>query len=255
MELRSILLLLVAAIALSISSCTPVYYPPKVNVPLLRDANEAKLNVAFNTASVNVQASYALTNNFAISGGINTYQTGRNLFTGGVVHENYRLTSGQQFELLGGFFNGFGDLGAIGIYGGYGASRVSSPDVSGVLHKFILQPSIGFVSKHAEGALSLRLTDVVVDGSAGVEEYLEGRDLNSLFVEPVLSFRFGGEDLKFTTQIGFSLPIEDIAGDYIYLEGYPFIFNVGLQYRFMKGKTRNRRESINEDDPYRIRRD
>lgn len=212
------------------SSCSPTYYPPKINAPLLREEGQTKINAAMNLNSINIQASTAITENFAIAVSANGYLLGAAEITtsnGSIIDEP---ANGFQFDIMPGYYVPFGEEGVVEIYAGYGAGMSNSGEVSGLLHRFILQPSIGRSGEKFEFAFACRFSHVMIPEVASLSDPKVG--FSDTFLEPGLILRLGSEKVKFTSQIGLSLPIvnipEDPNGNYI--EWNPFIINFGLQF-------------------------
>lgn len=223
-------IVLIGLILLGLASCSPSYYPQKLNTPLLREQGETKINVAGNVNSINIQASTAITENFAIATSFNGFLMGATNVTtsNGTTAEGG--ARGFQMDVMPGFYVPFNESAVIEIYGGFGSGISNSDEVSGPLHRFILQPSIGVAGDRFEFAFSSRLTHVRIPASAMLDD--NPRLFAYTFLEPALIFRLGSEKLKFTTQIGFSLPIVNIPDDPNgnFIEWNPLILNMGLQF-------------------------
>lgn len=219
-------------VALTLTSCSPVYYPPQANVPLLTEKGEGKVNVGFDTRSLNVQGSYAVTDNFALAVSGNGFRvkstTVDNLSTDSI--ETYGGSRGYQLDIMPGYYQRFADIGIFEIYGGYGLGSINSDQVDGLVHKLIIQPSIGYASGITEGAFTIRMVQVSADKAAIVNSSITS--LSTLFFEPTITFKIGSENLKFTTNLGLSIPSYGSALSTEPLESQPFVFNVGAQYRF-----------------------
>ena len=206
-----ILLLNCLAALLVFSSCSPSYYPPKINAPLLREEGETKINAAVNLNSINIQGSTALTDKFAIAASVNGFWVGAAQITtsnGSITDES---SNGFQIDFMPGYYVPFGDVGVIELYGGYGAGLSNSGEVSGLLHRLIFQPSIGVSGERFEFAFACRFSHVMIPKSASLSD--PQTSFADTFLEPGLIFRLGSDKVKFTTQIGFSLPIVNIEDD------------------------------------------
>lgn len=226
--------LFVALVVFGLAACSPSYYPPKINAPLLREEGEVKLNAALNINSINLQGSTAITDKFAIAGSINGFRVGSSEITTSGRTTRDGGSSGFQVDIMSGYYVPFGNSGVIEIYAGYGAGVTNSDEVNGLLHRLMIQPSIGVAGKRGEFAFSCRISRVMIPSSS-ISSDDPNESFYDTFLEPGLSFRLGSEELKFTTQVGVSLPIVNIPDDPDgnYIEWNPLILNLGLQYNFL----------------------
>lgn len=202
-------------------SCSPTYYPSQANIPLVQEKGMGSINGALNASAINLSGNYAFTDKFVLAAGFNAFSAGSytSLDEGG--------SSGSQFEVLSGYYKPYSNNKVFEILGGYGIGYVNSEQIDGVVQRFIIQPSVGYVNKRTEGAFTLRIVDV----STG----LDFSDLHSGFIEPIGTWRIGRGRLKFTTQMGFSIPLyNSVSNSDKGIESRVLIFNLGLQYRFTK---------------------
>lgn len=234
-------LLFIILVILGLASCSPAYFPPKINAPLLVEEGEVKLNADINIGSLNLQGSTAISDNFAIAGSFSGYSV--------KTSESSTLSDGSaigfQFDVMPGYYVPFGDYGVFEIYAGYGAGITNSEVVNGLLHRLMIQPSLGFVGERYEVAFSCRISRVMIPASAITSEN-PNESYADTFFEPALTFRRGFGALKFTSQIGLSIPssvykeepgldlstisINNIEPDPVFIEWVPIIITVGIQY-------------------------
>tara|TARA_R110002072_G_scaffold192183_10_gene349034 strand:- start:538 stop:1242 length:705 start_codon:yes stop_codon:yes gene_type:complete len=221
-------LFIIAFIAI-ISSCSPSYYPQKFNAPLLREQGETKINAAGNINSLNLQGSTAITDKFALAASFNGFFVGGPSITtnSGTISDDG--SQGFQIDVMPGYYVPFGEIGVMEIYGGYGTGYTNSGEVNGILHRLIFQPSIGIASNRFEFAFACRFTRVMIPSTAMLDD--NPRPFSETFLEPGLVFRLGSERIKFTSQLGLSLPIVNIPDDPNgnFIEWNPLILNIGIQ--------------------------
>lgn len=131
-----------------------------------------------------------------------------------------------------GYFLKMGKSGRFDCYAGYGWGRAEATTNNDTLHprsdyhRFFIQPSIGIVTNYFDGAFSLRVAYV------NFYNTLHFSGQSKVFLEPVLTGKFGSKSLRFICQFGLSLPMSKI----IELEDSfePIILNLGLQYSLRK---------------------
>lgn len=201
-------------------SCSPAYVPNVVNVPLLKEKDDAKLNATFGISGYDIQLAFAVTDNIGVM--VNSsFDNAKDKEIGysGYYHKHNFI----EFGL--GYFSSKGKFGTISCYGGFGVGNIKSRYNSAGLNwevdanttRFFIQPSIGTRKDYYEGAFSSRI--VVVK--------LNNPDYKMvLYIEPVITNKIGFKYGKFVIQTGLSIPIStiDIGYDYI-----PFMFSVGLE--------------------------
>lgn len=202
---------------LFVSSCATVYYPTTLNTPLFDEQGEKFVDVSLNGGSIIFSGGYAMKEHFALAGQLSAYSVSSQIgqtTTGG---------EGVQLDITPGYFTSFGENGVFETYAGYGFGRITADDFDGGLHKFYLQPNIGYKGDNFHGAFSVRMMNVLFDAR---DPFFELG--NAQYIEPAVSLKFGGERFMFTSQFGGSFPIN---ADYEF-EHFPFIVSIGGAYRF-----------------------
>ncbi|NJO89694.1 MAG: hypothetical protein HC831_12665 [Chloroflexia bacterium] len=202
-------------------SCAPEYIPNMVNSPMFSNKGEFQANASTGTSSLDVQAAYAITDHIGMM--VNGSFADRTKDSLDNFHKHTILEGGI------GYYDKFGDIGRYEIFGGYGTGRIegrytnifSSHEIADARYnRFFLQPGIGIATGIYDGSFSSRLALVQMnpDGIGFETGNYHG------FLEPVFTSKIGYRYLKFTFQIGFSIPIgkDELKFDY-----QPFIFNVG----------------------------
>lgn len=219
----------VLIIGVSMSSCFTNYVVNSVHTPLLTQKNEIQAGLNLKTSEVFVttfepEASYALTDNIGI------------MYSGSyAISKNKESVSNSQYnkrnftEFGAGYFDRFEENFQWEAYGGYGFGDIeewyklddeSEPVFNSAEYsRYFVQPTIAYITKNFNVALTTRIVYV---------DYTENTLLNNNFtaIEPVISLQFGNT-IVFQTQIGNSYYLGSFLGEY-----NPFIFSVGLKYRF-----------------------
>ena len=197
-------------------SCAPIYIPNQVNTPLLKEKGDANAAVSIGTSGYDLQLSGSPATNLGLM--LNT-----SYYNFDSSHTHFMM------EAAGGYYTCFSDRTVFEVYagGGYGFSESFLSGSfetykGGHFTKAFIQPSIGFAADYFEGAFSIRSVFI------NFPKYGNG-----VFMEPVLTARFGLKMIKFATQMGLSF---DITGE-IDVDYSPFIFNFGLVYQ-LKSKAR-----------------
>lgn len=226
--------LFAAIISLALlSSCATVYVPNAHNVPLISEKDELQAGVIVGTSCFDLQAAYGLTDKVALMA--NTTFSDRNanseeyhkhwMYEGAVGYYK-KLSRNGRFEVYGG--------GGYGYTKDYGIEDAFASDYAeGHYAKLFLQSNVGASSDIFDGVFSMRLCDVhFYDYQHQNWEY--GSE-NMLFVEPVLTGKIGYKNVKFITQIGFSVPVWHTD-----IESFnPFILNMGLNFKINTNKHDN----------------
>lgn len=157
-------LILIAALAYSLSACNPVFYAPNAhNVPLLKEKHETRLNLGMTTTEdltgPDLQAAYAVGKNIGIIAN-GTY------LKGGSEGSNWE-GHGYQAEIGSGYFKPVGRFCVAEIYGGAGFAKITNQRYEDPFSlKFIkpfLQPAFGFNSTYFEVAFSPKIASVHYD--------------------------------------------------------------------------------------------
>lgn len=211
----------VVLIAALLQSCNTAYVPNTVNVPLMRNAGEARL---YADLKLNVQASYAITDNIGVmaSGHFVTERTHEN-DSGRIISNG----SGRQFEAGIGYSHPLvrdvivtGDL--VGeLYAGVGFGSLTlnnlddnkSYEVSGT--KFFVQPSLGLSHRYLEVAFTPRFVGVLysepttlyTDAELNQKELPDRTGPMHWFAEPAITVRAGIQEVKAQFQIGQSFKL------------------------------------------------
>jgi hypothetical protein len=214
-------------IILTANSCNPCFYAPNTqNVPLFKEKNEGIASMGMHIGSYStgfeMQAAYSCTNHIALMG---------NYFHFGHRYENtdYFFYSDDGFfrgdygEFGLGYFAAFDGDYVFEVYGGAGWGGIHNENTTDQTtlksdvryNRFFVQPAIGWAGKHINLAFSLRYcllnyTDLDVINTqypGDIPDLYALTDLNhnpSFLFEPALTFRAGGENIKFQTQFCYS---------------------------------------------------
>ena len=210
------LLLFLGAIITLWMGCTNVYYPTTLNTPLFEEEGERIVDVSFNSGCFVVSGGYAMREHFALSGQVSAFTL---YDEAGYVNGGESL----QFDIAPGYFTKFGPQIIFETYTGYGIGRTIADDFDGMLHKFYIQPNVGFRGERLHGAFSLRMMNVLFDARDPLFELG-----NVTYIEPAVTAKFGSNRFRFTTQVGGSFPVN---ANY-YNPDFSFIVSIGWAYLF-----------------------
>jgi len=213
------------------TSCTPLYYPNKLNVPLMTNKGEGQGNIAYGFNGLDLQGAYAVTENIAIMGNFSYMEKS---------DHSHRFG-----ELGAGYYTKLSEVGRFEVFGGYGYGTAETyydnlNYAKGLYHRIFLQPTIGFTSKIVDGGLSLRPVFVSFPKISGTT--FTSDNLNLLFIEPAFTLKIGYKNVKSVIQIGyavllgasdFNTPNPGYLG-YSFLFSQPFLFTVGLNFNLGK---------------------
>ncbi len=223
--MKKIINIIIAITSLFIlDSCSPSYHASSANVSLFRAKNEFKGNIGISPNSANVDLSYSISDNFLITAGANGFYH-KESSVGNAV---YKDSKGYSFTVAPGFFTYFGNKGVFEVLLGYGYNYADSEDMEGNFHKAFIQPSIGLSKPYFELAFTPRFTTLIIDQNSFLDKRKSQYDM---FIEPIGTIRAGGEDVKVTTQIGFSIPTSQMN-----YQISPFYMNFGIQVHLRNKK-------------------
>ena len=182
---------------ITLSSCSTIYVPNKVNTPLFTNEGDMNASVNIGTSMFDIQGAYAFSEDMGL------------MVNGNAINSedlNYGF-----IETGVGYFDSISKRGRVEIYGGGGMGNSDGE----LFSRFFVQPAIGITGNIFDGSIAVRLSNV---------NFLESNE-NGFLIEPVLTGRLGYKALKFSAQAGVSLPISETDIDFI-----PIIFNIGLHF-------------------------
>ena len=204
-------------------SCSPEYLPNMASTPLFEDKGEIQANIGAGISGIDAQLAYAVTDHIGVMSNT-SFQKQTSDTTDDFHRHNF-------VEFGAGYYTNISDRATVSVYGGYGFGDVKSKvdnnlidnDVTDAdFNRFFLQPSIGVTTRHFDASLAPRLVFVDVDYN---EEVLNEAEGYHPIIEPVITTRFGFENVKFITQAGLSLPLNSKKLDF---DIQPIIFSVGV---------------------------
>jgi hypothetical protein len=207
-----------------LSSCATVYVPNAANVPLIGEQGELQAGISTGTSNIDVQAAYGMSDKMALM--INTTFSNRDDSVN--YHEHW------MYEGAIGYYKKTGRAGRLEVYGGggYGYTmdngingNFSGDFASGHYAKMFLQANVGATTHVFDGVMSMRICETQFYDYK--YQNIEYGSENNLFLEPVLTGKIGYKNIKFMTQIGFSIPV--FQSDIVSFN--PFIFNIGLNFK------------------------
>lgn len=217
-------------------SCKPVYIPNAVNIPYLSEKGQINGGLHTGTSGIDLQGAYAITDHVAVMA--NGSYANRDGSDTSLTNDHKHLFG----ELGMGYFMPFG-AGRFEIYGGAGTGTASSYEnffsqgdvyAKAFYNRYFFQTNIGASARNVEGGLGLRFSFVDFNKfSSNNVEY--NRGITRAYMEPVLNLKVGSENIKVTTQIGFSAllsapPDSSNFMEYVEVQHQPFIFNIGLSF-------------------------
>jgi hypothetical protein len=231
-----VLSVLIIAVALQLSSCSPVLYSTVgQNVPMFKEKGEFMLQGGYaesygnytDAGGVSVQAAYAVNNNYAITGSYYGLK--------GLKEQGSYLGSspsewdskGSYLELGGGKYGSFNSKPfAWEAFAGLGLGSITNSqlktNINMKLIKSFIQPSIGYISKYVDLILTPRIglvsytshTSSFVDPmiSQQVDEFFE-KNKNTLVFEPGITLRAGIKNVKLQLQYNYSTFKTDLGNE------------------------------------------
>jgi len=189
---------------LFITSCSPVYVPSVLNVPLHNNQREFQAAAHIGVEGFDFHAAYAITDNFGVMLNKRTKtfdkepRISRWLIEGGVGY-SIELEHATRFEFYGGMGRGqFHDRTPPDQWFRNG---LKYPDQLADMRTFFLQPSLGISNEYFDAAVTLRSVYAMVHQ----KHYREG----ALFIEPVLTLKLGYRYIKGVGQIGMSVAVNE----------------------------------------------
>lgn len=225
-------LTIVISIVIVFTSCSPLYRPNTINVPLFKEKKELSVNAGASNNGADIQAAYSVSDHFAVMANGSFYNANTTEATGISREEN-------NFGEIGvGYYTHIGEDIIGEIYSGFGIGKAYNQNNYWIelnsfnradYNKIFVQPSIGFVSNIFELAASIRWSyvDYYNFKSDSPINYgnLPNRSAN-MFIEPALTARAGYKSIKVFTQVGAALPTMPIT--YYYR---PLILSMGVNIK------------------------
>lgn len=232
--------LLIAFVGLLLLACSPAYVPNKVNTGLFTEEGEIHGEVATGVSGTDIQVAAAVPGNLVVTANASfknkdfsttIWQEDNNselvTFEGNKKHRIWELglgyyhimKDGVTLEAIVGY--GQGDLENVetNLFGSIDdITRIDENTIitSSSFSKVYIQPTIGLSKRVVDLGFTPKIAMVRV--SIGDQQF---RDT---FFEPTATLRFGHEYVKFTGQLGLSLPLDKE----IEFSHEPFIFSVGI---------------------------
>lgn len=185
--------------------CQPIYYPNTVNTPMLTGKGDVNIGGHYGTSGINLQGAVAISDHVGIMS--NTSYLGE-----GEDGESPFYT-----ELGVGHFKKVGGKGIFEIYAGGGLGNE--------YNRLFMQPSIGLHTNALDLSFATRFIALDTPKNDGA------------YIEPALTLKLGAKNLKFMTQLGVSIPLDNASE-----ESFPGMLSFGLEYRLF-GKNKHSKES------------
>lgn len=232
----------IVILSLIFTSCSIVYYPNRINAPLLSSENEFVGNAAVGANGIDIQAAYSVNSFLALQFSGNTYYK----------NNEYEKNNHQYLDFGFGYYKKTDRIFKYEIFGGVGIGRGDDKKfyegtvddyANGYYYKIFVQPNVGLSNDFFDLIFSARVSNLnfynYQSKYTGIRmngiyerEFENGPFLfNTLFFEPAITAGLGYKFVKANAQIGFALPLYVPTFDY-----NPFIMNLGLQFK-IKSKT------------------
>jgi len=242
-----LLALAVGTLSILLQACNTAYVPNTVNVPLMRNANEARI---YADPKINVQASYAITNEIGVMASAHIVTERTNDSNAAVIQRGsgsqYEAGIGYQKMLMQNVITSGDLVGEVYVGGGFGSLRFDnvadnkSYEVSAT--KIFLQPSLGFSHQYIEVAFTPRVvalmygepTTQYTDAELDIKELPNRSMPMHWFIEPAITVRGGIQEVKLQFQIGQSFQLSSTA-----LAHEKLILVVGASFNLGRNSPRN----------------
>ena len=215
---------LVVVALIFVSGCA-VYYPQPVDIPLIKEKGDIRVDAGFFIAPGSKEDKESGT-----AGGYGTFSMGVTNFIAAQAYINIDVLGRSFIHGALGLFKGFENNTVIELYGGYGGGTgFSFGDENDGYNLAFSQFNIGKTGigkAHIDYGLGLK---------AGYIRSYYGKDTpldyryqnNGWIVEPSIFFRIGGKRVKFCTKVNY-LWTETISSNYY----FPVIVSGGINLNF-----------------------
>lgn len=229
MKGQALLLTASASVLLSMTSC--VYYPQAVDIPLISEKNDLRLDAGVSTdVSAHCTVSYGLSDKIALQG-FGRYGADEKYYYQGAIGLYKKYLNDLISEGYAGFGYGISDLQT---------TKHDAGELEGTFKLYFLQWNIGRKDRrfaHVDYGLGLKgglLSTSFTDEGWWNEDYYE-TDIpykfidQSLVFEPHAVFRIGGSHLKFNVKLGSCMLYKLTHQKY----KMPFSFwNIGIGFNY-----------------------
>ena len=218
-----------------LASCAPIYMPTSPNTPMLTEKGDVKLELNSSTSGLEIKGSFALTDNYVVTGLISagsgdadddTVDNSIHRYMEAGFGHSYRPAHYLVIETIAGSGLGYGKgEGRITI-----GESTSTFMAEGTYIKPFLQNNIALQTDAIDFGFVNRLSVIQFGSIKRVwgDEEMNNSPSTPLFWEPTLFFQFGWDRIKLAIQYGYSMPI---AGEPEF-EWMPLHFGFGINYRF-----------------------
>lgn len=223
-DLKILYIVLIFSLLGIFTSCSPEYIPNMVNTPLFSNQGEFEATVATGTSNFDAQLGYAITDHIAvIANGSYANQTNdttdeyhKHLMLEGGVGYYHAISSSARFEIFGGY--GIGEIQTL-------EEIFDTDDIVDVKYnRIFVQPAIGAVTDFFDGSFSPRVSFVQMNPGNDKSTISESWNV---FIEPVITTKFGYKYVKAVIQFGYSFPINE---DQLGYNTQRLILNIGLTF-------------------------
>lgn len=255
----------IAVSVFSLSGCTTLYKPNTVYSPMLENKGDLNITSSFSVAGsglLNANAAYAISDRagLMVNGMYHTYREKTTYWSGNSTSDDLSIYS---VEVAPGYNVPLSKDGNWHMqwYGGagWGDTKVSGsgynddptqpePYASANFYNFFMQPGIFLSKKNIRLGFDLRANYInMYDVTAQLYErfdwwnteytYVNNARLGFMLLEPTVTFKVGGQNLKAIFQMGGTVPTMN-ADDYYAVNSVdnalPVKMAFGVSYTFMK---------------------
>jgi len=215
-------------------SCSPAYIPNMVNTPLLSNKGEFNASAAIGTSNFDPQLSYAASQHVGI--------VANGSFANRTSDSTDNFHKHTIVELGAGYYTKIGENSRFEVYGGYGFGKVDGQFTflgtksinDARFNKIFVQPAIGATTDFFDGSLATRFSLINMNLT---DPNYTGKNKFSLFIEPVVTAKFGYKNVKLIWQFGISISTKKEAE--LQYKYQPIIMSIGLQLNFGKKDINN----------------
>jgi hypothetical protein len=209
----------------TMTGCAPVYIAPAAHAPLFDRADEFHVAGHAGSNGLDGQVAMAITDRVGVVGGGSfapeSEDGEEHVYGEGAIAWFIPTDGAFRIELLGG-------LGYGSSRGKYDEEILGSFSARGNYLRPFVQLDLGLASKYLEVALVSRVAYVDYRYKEINQEVVSSRE-NTLFGEPMLVLRAGGESIKAELQCGLVLPLSDSRSA---PEWWPLHVSVGIRGSF-----------------------
>ena len=222
------------------AACSPAYVPNKVNTGLFTEPGEMHGELATGVSGTDIQVAAAIPGNLVVTA--NASFKNRDLNTtvwadddGSELVNVETNRKHRIFEVGAGYYQTWEDGLTLEAIAGYGRGTLENVETDligpilfgsqnspttfiteSTFNKIYIQPTIGLSKRFVDLGFTPKIAFVRIN--------INDQQFSDTYFEPTVTLRAGPEKVKFTGQLGLSIP----SGETIQYSYEPFIFSVGI---------------------------